>query len=278
MPGTRWLTEEKNTLRHLLLDEHVPLPHIRINGRTDRAIHMEALRLHLIEVPTWSRKQKTHLRKLQRSGFSVKEIIDGNLLLPPPRSDSGIRSQWRRLKLTNRTRARHKKVWRPGELAQFYDHLRLVSATQTPEEIAKKWNLARSTVAQHQRKLGVKIPRAEVLLMEYSQKKLRRSAHVARRQMRAHAPARRHAWVQHLENLVPELRWRKHMVERTCSDCSRPWPLYPAFFAPREKKLRTGTSVYFKHRCRLCEADRRHTLQTARKVKKRSNLSFPHAR
>lgn len=271
MPGQRWTKAEKATLRRQLAENGRKIERVKIPNRSSHAIRTQAVRMKLIPARDsrwrWTAKQRKQLRQLKEEGFTPLQVYEYGLLGDPPRSRWAITKQWGRMKLADRGRSRKmrgKKVWRPDEKRQFDRYLKEHSATMTPEQIARQWNVARSTVARRQTELGLKRSRDEVLQMDYSRAKQER----ARQRMRRGNLRR---WAQHRRDkealllaLAEQLRQAERPpAEQTCSDCGRSWPKRRDFFHTRDKKISIGTSRYFKHRCVLCENRRRRTAETA---------------
>jgi hypothetical protein len=261
------------SLRRQLKKEGRSVEEVHIEGRTAHAIRTQAVRLGLIHARDsrwpWPSEQRERLRELKEAGFTPLQIYQFELLGDPPRSRWAITKQWGRMKLADRDRSskmRRKKAWKPGERKRFDDFLRKNSRRMTPEQIAKVWDVARSTVARRQTELGVKMSREEVMQMEYSQAKQRK----ARRRMRSGNLRR---WEKHrqqkedsLLRLAEELRSNERPpAEQTCTDCGRSWPKRKDFFHTRDKRISIGTSRYYKHRCVLCENRRRREAERTRK-------------
>lgn len=271
MPGARWTKSEIKALRKQLREGRA-IEDVEIPGRSMHAIRRQASRLQLIEQRPgrypWPQRQIDKLKELAAEGLTVTEIHQFDLLGEPPRSLWGIRKTWGRLGLTDPERAermRHRKVWAPGEMKKFDAYLRKHSRTMTPEEIGKEWGVARSTVARRQTELGLKRTRAEVLKMPYSQKKRDAARRRLRKRNISYWRAQRESREQQMIELAVELTER-NVETQVCSDCQREWPRRAEFFHTTEKRISIGTSRYFKHRCILCENQRRR-----RKEKRKQN-------
>ena len=273
MPGKRWTKTELKSLRRQLAANGRRVEEVRISGRTSHAVRTQAVRLDLIRARDsrwpWAAPQRKLLRELKQSGFTPLQIYQYELLGDPLRSRWAITKQWGRMKLADRGRSnkmRRKKRWKTGERQQFDAFLRKNSRRMTPEQIAKVWGVARSTVARRQTELGVKVSRDLVMQMEYSQAKQQK----ARKRMRQGNLRR---WERHrrekedsLVQLAERLRSNERPpVEQTCTDCGRSWPKRKDFFHTRDKRISIGTSRYYKHRCVLCENQRRRDAERGRK-------------
>jgi hypothetical protein len=273
MPGQRWTKDELESLRRQLAASGGRLQDVRIKDRTAHAVRTQAVRLGLIRARDsrwpWPKRQRDLLAQLKQAGFTPLQIYQYELLGDPPRSRWAITKQWGRMNLADRKRSskmRRKKQWKPGERKQFDDFLKRHSETMTPEQIAKVWNVARSTVARRQTELGLKMTREAVLQMDYSQAKQQR----ARQRMRRGNLRR---WERHRQEKEDSLvrlaeRLRSHQrppAEQTCTDCGRSWPKRKDFFHTRDKRISIGTSRYYKHRCVLCENQRRRDAERDRK-------------
>lgn len=191
----------------------------------------------------------------------------------PGTSITSIKKAWGRKKLSNRKRARllkKKKIWSEEEKESFHEYLQEHSSFLTPEEIAKKWKIARSTVVNHQTNLGVKISRKEVLALPGSRKKRQRSARRSAEETVKRWNKWREQHIDELMSMAQTIRETGSVPERICSDCETSWPLKPAFFQHQDKKFSlknfNGTTRYYMNRCRICEAKRRRE-QTANKKK-----------
>ena len=272
MPGDRWTEVDIDSLREQL-DQGLALKEVQIRGRTINAIRSQALRMEMVEMRAnrrkWPSRQRRLLRKCKEQGLTPVEIFEFGILGDPHRSFWAIRKQWGRMKLSDRRRARQmrkKKVWKPGEKRKFDAFLNENSKQLTPEEIGKIWGVARSTVARRQTELGVKATREEVMAMKYSLAKQRR----ARQRIRKNSI---NMWARRRMNRENDLISKAQDIrdsgrppdERTCSDCGRTWPKRREFFHTSEKKISIGVSRYFKHRCVLCENERRRTQEKAKK-------------
>lgn len=265
MPGAPWSNQEKRALRRQVRREKRALADVTIDGRTIHSIRSQAVRLDLVEKRTsrakWSAAERRRLRELKDQGFAPTEIAAFGLLSDPPRSRWSITKQWGRMKLANRRRSRlmrRKKRWALGEKERFREYLLKHSAVKTPEEIAKIWGIARSTVARCQQELGVKATRERVLQMKYSQAKQRRARTRIQSSSRRMWERRRALEIEKLQTLADEMRAANHPpIEQVCADCQRSWPRRREFFHIREKKISMGTSRYYKRRCVLCENIRR---------------------
>jgi len=274
MPGERWTENDIDSLREQL-DHGLALKEVQIERRTINAIRSQALRLELVEMRAnrrkWPSRQRRLLRKCKEQRLTPVEIFEFGLLGEPPRSFWAIRKQWGRMKLSDRRRARlmrKKKVWKPGEKRKFDTFLRKNSKQMTPEEIGKEWSVARSTVARRQTELGVKATREQVMQMEYSLAKQRRARQRIRRNSLNMWANRRRNRESDLINMAQEIRDSSRPPdERKCSDCGRSWPKRREFFHTSEKKISIGVSRYFKHRCVLCENERRRSQEKKKRVK-----------
>lgn len=265
MPGAPWSNQEKRALRRQIRREKLALGDVKIDGRTVHSIRSQAVRLQLVEKRTsrakWSASERRRLRELKEQGFLPTEIAELGLLGEPARTRWSITKQWGRMKLADRRRSRRmrrKKKWGLGEKERFHQYLRKHSAVKTPEEIAKVWGIARSTVARWQVELGVKVPRERVLQMAYSRAKQRRARVRIRSSSRRMWDRRRASQVDNLRTLADDMRAAEHPPrEQVCVDCEQSWPRRREFFHIREKKISMGTSRYYKRRCVLCENIRR---------------------
>jgi len=221
----------------------------------------------------WPSRQRRLLRKCKEQGLTPVEIFEFGLLGDPHRSFWAIRKQWGRMKLSDRRRARQmrkKKIWKPGEKKKFDTFLRKNSKQMTPEEIGKEWGVARSTVARRQTELGVKATRDQVMAMDYSLAKQKRARQRIRRNSINMWAKRRSNRESDLVNMAEEFRDSPRPPdERTCSDCGRSWPKRREFFHTSEKKISIGVSRYFKHRCVLCENERRRSHEQKKKKRKK---------
>lgn len=273
MPGVRWTEKERRALRRQVLRERRALEQVELPGRSEHSIRRQAARMGLVDQRPgrfkWPADQVRKLEKLAREGLSAAEISRFELVGDPPRSLWAIRKMWGRLSLADRGRSqrmRDRKRWRPGELAKFDAYLRRHSRQLTPEQIGREWGLARSTVARRQTELGIKRPRAEVLRMEYSQRKQRDARERLRRRNLKYWRERRERRVQELEELAQEYSRRGQVATQVCVDCQRAWPRRTEFFHVSEKQISIGTSRYFKHRCVLCENQRRRRREQSRRL------------
>lgn len=273
MPGRRWTKPEIDSLRRQLNRNGRCVDDVQIEGRSPHAIRTQAVRMKLVRPRDsrwrWSRRQQELLQQLKAEGFTPLQIYQYELLGDPPRSRWAITKQWGRMKLADDQRSqkmRGKKVWKPGEQRQFDQFLRKHSSSMTPEQIAQQWDVARSTVARRQTELGIKRSRDEVMQMEYSLAKQKRA-----RQRLRQGNLRR--WAKHRQDkenallqLARQLReGERPPAEQKCSDCGRSWPKRKDFFHTRDKKISIGTSRYYKHRCVLCENERRRAAERGRK-------------
>lgn len=276
MPGTRWSEHEKEQLRQAL-ESGQRISDVQVLARRPNAIRAQAIRMGLIEPNeprlNWSLRQRRLLKKYWRLGLKPEEIHDHGLLGEPYRSLWSIKKKWGRMKLADRRRARkmrRKKVWRPGEKESFNDFLLKHSDRMTPEQIGNLWGVVRSTVARWQEVLGVKRPRDTVLLMDYSLDKQRRARQRIRRFNIKSAAQRRAKREADLQEMAAAMRTRRpHLLERTCVDCDRSWPLRSAFFHPTDRRTDFGTSRYYKRRCRLCENRRRRERDQKRRARRK---------
>lgn len=279
MPGKPWNAKEKRALRRQVKTESRVLADVRVEGRTLNAIRSQAARMVLVQKRAnrkkWTTEQRRRLRKLRTEGFTPKEIFEFELLGDPTRSRWSITKQWGRMKLANRRRSRlmrNKRIWKMGEHREFRAYLRRHSKTQTPEEIGKRWGVARSTVARWQNELGVKVPREDVLKMVYSRAKQLTALRRIRRASKNMWEVRRKAHEEKLLRIARDAeRGNQPVPEQVCSDCGRTWPKRRGFFHIREKKISMGTSRYYKHRCVLCENARRR--RNDRKHGRRANTN-----
>ena len=276
MPGKRWTSTEKESLRRQLITEQRGLEGVEIPGRSLFAIRSQAARLGLIEWKPprmkWAPGQMKLLKQYKQEGLSPAHVFQFGLLGEPYRSIWAITKKWGGMKLANRTRSRsmqNKKQWQPGEKKSFVRFLKKESHRLTPEEIGTQWNLARSTVSRIQTKYGLKATREEVLLMQYSQAKQERARRRIRRYNVRNWNNRREQREAEMLASAKELRRTvKRLEERTCEDCQRSWPKRREFFHINEKKISIGTSRYFKRRCVLCENKRRRLQDQKRKRRK----------
>ncbi len=277
VPGPHWTDIDKTALRQQLTIRELDITDVRFPGRSQIAVRTQAVRMGLIRPRQarlkWSNKQRKLLRKLKRDGYAVPQIFQFRLLSDPPRSFWSIRMQWGRMKLSDRKRSRRmkkKKVWKSGERAKFERFLVRHSQRMTPEEIGKKWGLARSTVARWQTSLGVKQPREKVMRMHYSLEKQRRASRRIRRNNKRIWAERRARSESELIALAIELYGHSRQPsDRECFDCGRTWPKRREFFHFSEKRTGFGTARYYKHRCRLCENARRRHLRRKKRTAKR---------
>ena len=265
MPGLVWTNKEKNALKRQIKRENRVLSDVEIPGRSINSIRAQAARLGLVEPRAsrakWSKSQRERLHELKRQGFSPQEIFDFQLLGEPPRTKWSITKQWGRMELADRRRSdrmKRKKRWSADERKKFTQYLLRHSKSQTPEQIAGVWDVARSTVSRWQNLLGVKVPRDQVLRMPYSQEKQRRARKRIRQANRRMWNRRLKEREESLSKLAADMRASPRPPrEQTCTDCGQSWPRRREFFPHHEKKISIGTSRYFKHRCRLCENARR---------------------
>ena len=265
MPGRRWNAKEIASLESQVKDQGLPLEQVKIQGRTAHAVRVRAVRSGLIvgRKPRyhWTAAQRKVLKQCKKSGMTPEQIFVLHLLGDPPRSIWAIKKMWGRMKLSDRKRSRRmkrKKRWKPGEKAEFKKFLKKHSSSMTPEQIAKQWKVARSTVSRWQIQLGVKQPRETVLRMEYSVAKQQRARQRTRRRNRQRWNQWREGRESELHELADELRSRfKSLKERTCQVCGNVWPLRSEFFHSNEKRIEFGKSRYYKNRCRICENTRR---------------------
>ena len=273
MPGAPWTPSEKKTLRRQVKKEGRALVEVTIDGRTINSIRSQVVRMRLVEKRAsrqkWPAKQRRRLRELKEEGFTPREIYEFDLLGNPPRTKWSITKQWGRMKLANRRRARlmrKKKIWGPGDKERFRKYLLRHSKTQTPEEIGRAWDVARSTVARWQNDLGIKATREQVMKMGYSLAKQKRARNKIRQNSKQMWLQRRANQEQTLYDLAEKIRTSaRPAAEQTCSDCGCSWPKRREFFHIREKKISMGTSRYYKHRCVLCENRRRRDKVRGRK-------------
>lgn len=276
MPGKHWGELEVLLLKQLQ-EEGKDISEVKIPGKKRAQVRQKALRMGLITPSaartTWPRRQINILKKAKADGLTPQNIHEQNLLGDPYRSLWAIKKAWERKKLSDRKRARllkKKKIWSHGEKERFHEYLREHSSTLTPEEIAKKWKIARSTVVNHQMSLGIKLRRKEVLALPGSKRKRRLSA----RKSAIKTVERWNKWrevrIDELENIASTMREKGPITERICSDCNISLPLKPQFYDYQDRKFSskgfTGTKRLYKRRCRLCEAKRRRE-QTAKKKK-----------
>lgn len=278
MPGKRWTSAEKESLRRQLITEQRGLEGVEIPGRTLFAIRSQSARLGLIELKPprlkWSAEQMKLLKQYKREGLTPLHVFQFGLLGEPYRSIWAITKKWGRMKLADRTRSRsmqNKKQWKAGEKQKFVRFLKKQSHLMTPEEIGVQWNLARSTVSRIQTKYGLKATRDAVLLMQYSQAKQDRARRRIRRyNIRNWDNRRQQREAEMLASAQQLRRTVKRLDERICEDCHRSWPKRREFFHINEKKISIGTSRYFKRRCVLCENKRRRLQDQKRKRRKTS--------
>lgn len=182
MPGTPWTAKERKALRRQILREKKTPAQVEIDGRSVNAVRAQAARMDLIPKRAsrakWSQRQLDLLQDLQQQGLTPQQIYDGSLLGEPVRTKWAITKQWGRMHLADQRRVdlmKQKKRWANGELGKFHAYLLKHSSSKTPEEIARHWSVARSTVSRWQNALGVKATRDEVLQMRYSREKQRRA-------------------------------------------------------------------------------------------------------
>lgn len=265
MPGPPWSAREIDSLRQQLQRNQGSLAEIEIPGRTANAIRAQAVRRGLLRKrgsrKAWTPEQCALLEKLQQQGYGPQEIFVRNLLGSPRRTKWAIVKQWGRLQLADRQRAnrtRRKKRWSPEKKKQFETYLRRYSKSKTPEQIAKHWHVARSTVCRWQHRLGVKQSREKVMQMPYSRAKQRRARQRMQKASQCAWQRRRQQREQALHALARELRSSaRPPEERVCVDCGESWPKRREFFPYQDRRSSFGTSRYFKHRCLLCENARR---------------------
>jgi hypothetical protein len=283
VPGKRWSDKEKDALQHAL-QSGIDVKDVQIKGRRPNAIRVQAIRMSLIEPNVsrwnWALRQRRLLKKYWRLGLKPHEIHDNDLLGKPYRSLWSIKKKWGRMKLADRKRARkmrQKKVWKPGEKQEFERYLLENSATMTPEQIGKTWNIARSTVARWQTELGVKKTRDAVMIMEYSLAKQRRARRRIRRTNVKCAEERRVRYEAFLCEEAKTLVARcRNVNERVCTDCGRSWPKRAVFFHSTDKRTDFGTSRYYKRRCRICEnARRREQEERKRSLRRTTERAVP---
>ena len=265
MPGPPWTKKEIQSLKRQVIRQKRTMANVDIQGRTVNAIRAMAARLNIMETPVsrakWSSRQRQRLKQLKNEGFTPQDIYEFDLLGEPLRTKWSITKQWGRMNLADPRRSKlmkKKKWWKPGEKTKFRQYLLRHSKKQTPEEIAKIWQLARSTVSRWQNNLGIKASRDQVMKMEYSLQKQQRARRRIRKASREMWKQRRKDRERTLRALAEELRSSsKPPREQLCRDCDISFPKRREFFPIHEKKISIGTSRYFKHRCVLCENKRR---------------------
>ena len=270
MPGARWTVKERRLLKREL-KRTGDIDEVEVPGRTQFSIRQQARRMKLVAQRPgrfkWPAAQIEKLEELAGEGLSAGEIFRFELLGEPARSLWAIRKMWGRLKLADPRRSeqmKHRKVWKPGEKQRFDQFLRKNSARMTPEQIGTEWGVARSTVARRQTELGVKRPRSEVLEMEYSRAKRERARRRLRQRNLKYWQEKRQQREMDLIALAARYRRRGGVATQQCTDCERVWPKRPEFFHTSEKQISIGTSRYYKHRCVLCENERRRGQQQSR--------------
>ena len=268
----KWTKEEKEELRQQLA-LGIKLKNVLIPGRNHESIRNQAVsQLKLIPPirnPGWSAEQEAKLKELRWQGVPARKIAALGMLGAPYRTLCATRKRCSKLELGQKSRSeagKNRKIWRKGEKEEFLAFLHLHSAKFSPDEIAEKLGVKKSTVAKWQRELGVKLCLQETIALPCVRERLKKSYREKGQKYFDSFEKRileREKKLLALLSKMREKRWIVPPEEKRCRSCGQAWLKHRDFFFRAIVKTHGLTCWYFYPDCKICVAKQRHEKKLA---------------